>query len=451
MCGLFGVINFKPKRINKPMLNVLGITNDMRGGDSCGLFIDGDVEYGFGKTAKYIDFLYESSLLKEKDYARIILGHCRKASVGGVTLDKAQPTVHRNENGDIDFVVIHNGTIRNHDELAKKYIPEVNTFTWSDSQIMTAIFYKCGYDVLQEYTGGSVFVIADYRGEEPKVMVFQGVSKEKTYDTKPKEERPFFYTRLGDSYVFCSVWHYLVPFAPGDEHQCYIVPENTLIELTQEEIKPIKKYDRSDKVQDPYVYKNPTTGTCHTTVTGTHTTTTNKSTLQLNTVMSPAPGTMVYDCSTDKYKFGNEIAHGTFSLDITGIAKVAENVPKYYFWEGVILYNNLCYDFLISVMQKKNMTSNELLAQHPDLVHYLSPYPWHNPKEAYYDMMINYTYWNNTPYSGELVRIFDLYKRVYKSGKQVGQDLFAGFLQGHDAFPESNGVNFETIEKFFLK
>lgn len=451
MCGLFGVINFKPKRINKPMLNVLGITNDMRGGDSCGLFIDGDVEYGFGKTAKYIDFLYESSLLKEKDYARIILGHCRKASVGGVTLDKAQPTVHRNENGDIDFVVIHNGTIRNHTELAKKYLPNVNTINWSDSQIMTSIFYTHGYDVLKEYTGGSVFLIADYRDVEPKVLVFQGSSKEHYYDTKIKEERPFYFTRLGDSYIFCSIWHYLMPFAPGDNHECFVVPINTLVELTPKELVAIKKYDRSNMVQNETTYRNPTTGTS--TTQGTTTTTTTGSTaltLSLNTVMSPSPSAITYNVNKDKYVIGDNIVHGEVGASVTGLLYSATNTTIYYFWQGIILYNKKCYDILQALMTKKNMTAEELLKNYPDLVHYLGPYPWHNEKEPYYDLMINYTYWNSVPFNGDVLRVFDLYKRNYKSGKQMGADLFAGFLEGQSKFPVNKEIDYSKIEKIFL-
>ena len=452
MCGLFGIINFKPKHINKPMLNVLGITNDTRGGDSCGLFIDGEVEYGFGKTAKYLDFMFESKLLQEKDTARIVLGHCRKASVGGVTLDKAQPTVHRTEDGTIDFVVLHNGTIRNHDELAKKYIPEINTFTWSDSQIMTAIFYNCGYDVLQEYTGGSVFVIADYRGEEPKVMVFQGHSKDKSYDTKTTEERPFYYTRLGQSYVFCSIWVYLAAYAPGKDHACYCVPGNTLVELTNNGLKVIEKYDRSDKVQSEYAYKYPTTGSTTTTAGTVGTSIKEAASSSLNTVVLPSDNTLTYNCVLDKYLIGKQTpAHGQYEATFTG--KVDVKFPEmntYYFWEGVILYNEECFNTLLEIMNKKNMNSSDLLQQYPDLVHFLGPYPWHNCKETFYDMMINRTYWNKIPFTGKVVRIFDLYERSYNAGKQVGQDLFKGYCAGKTAFPKIN-IDLEAIRKTFLK
>ena len=46
MCGIFGIINTKKTKLDKKCFNVLGINNDSRGGDSCGIFIDGEVEYG---------------------------------------------------------------------------------------------------------------------------------------------------------------------------------------------------------------------------------------------------------------------------------------------------------------------------------------------------------------------------------------------------------------------
>ena len=47
MCGIFGHISLeKKKKFNFPLFATLGIHNDTRGGDSCGIFIDGKSEYG---------------------------------------------------------------------------------------------------------------------------------------------------------------------------------------------------------------------------------------------------------------------------------------------------------------------------------------------------------------------------------------------------------------------
>ena len=176
MCGIFGIINRKPAKFDRRTFNILGYANDARGGDSCGIFIDGKYEYGTGTKKYYQDFYDTSELLKSVNKVSIALGHDRKASVGAVNESTAQPVIIK-ENDKPVFVVLHNGTIRNYYTLAKKYIPDVNTAGMTDSQIMAHIFYYKGYDVLAEYEGGSVFFIVDYREDKPKILFFKGVSK----------------------------------------------------------------------------------------------------------------------------------------------------------------------------------------------------------------------------------------------------------------------------------
>ena len=62
-CGIFGIINKKPTRFNKTAFNILGINNDSRGGDSCGIFIDGEVEYGVNDKKLYSSFFKKSNLI----------------------------------------------------------------------------------------------------------------------------------------------------------------------------------------------------------------------------------------------------------------------------------------------------------------------------------------------------------------------------------------------------
>ena len=49
MCGIFGIINKVEAPFDYSTFCVLGINNDSRGGDSCGVFIDQEVEYGVDK------------------------------------------------------------------------------------------------------------------------------------------------------------------------------------------------------------------------------------------------------------------------------------------------------------------------------------------------------------------------------------------------------------------
>ena len=66
MCGLFGIISRKKKAFDYSTFSVLGVNNDSRGGDSCGIFIDGEYEYGVRDNKLFQDFFTESKILKKK-------------------------------------------------------------------------------------------------------------------------------------------------------------------------------------------------------------------------------------------------------------------------------------------------------------------------------------------------------------------------------------------------
>jgi hypothetical protein len=83
----------------------------------------------------------------------VALGHCRKASVGKVSIETAQPVVIENENGDVDYVLIHNGTIYNYRELAQKYIPDMNIAEPQKWTLSTVDFVK------QEGKARSVYIL----------------------------------------------------------------------------------------------------------------------------------------------------------------------------------------------------------------------------------------------------------------------------------------------------
>jgi glucosamine 6-phosphate synthetase-like amidotransferase/phosphosugar isomerase protein len=155
MCGLYGIINNGPKPFRKDIFTVLGITNDRRGGDSCGVFIDDRVEYGIDQRALFENFFWDCDLLNNTEVCEIALGHDRKASIGGITVEKAHPILIKNDEGKIEFVLIHNGTIHNYEELAKEYIPDIDCSKMSDSQVLALILYHKGFEVLDKYNGGT--------------------------------------------------------------------------------------------------------------------------------------------------------------------------------------------------------------------------------------------------------------------------------------------------------
>lgn len=249
MCGLFGIISKEKVNVDKRVIATLGMLNDTRGGDACGLFIDGQIEYGTeGDNVKFYNFFQQSKLFKEAKKANVVLGHCRKASVGGKSADKAQPIVIR-EGDEIKFVLLHNGTIKNYADLAKKYIPDEDITGLSDTQIMAKIFYLAGYDCLGEYNGGAVFVIADYRGETPEIRLWCGWSKDYSYSKEITPERPLFITLFSNRLAFSSIKEGLDCLYP--DMKTLSIKPNTLCKFEDGRLLIDREFDRSNCIQTP--------------------------------------------------------------------------------------------------------------------------------------------------------------------------------------------------------
>ena len=66
MCGIFAWAGENVKHFNKAKFDILGIFNDSRGGDSCGVSTDGEIYYGvLTGMKKYSQFIVEKEVIKE--------------------------------------------------------------------------------------------------------------------------------------------------------------------------------------------------------------------------------------------------------------------------------------------------------------------------------------------------------------------------------------------------
>ncbi len=248
MCGLFGYINVrKQTKVNKAIYHTLGMVNDARGGDSIGYFIDNYVYKGIDKDATSYSQLYSEELDAALDKpVNIALGHCRKTSVGSTTLAAAQPVVVADDEGNVELVMLHNGTLINYKELAKKYLGEIPDY-FTDSYIMAHIVNKHGFDVLGEYKGAGAFVFVDYKKGYPAVYFFKGSSILKSADKEASEERPLFYhynPNTGGLYYssICKILETTTFNLPTD---VFGFASNTLYLMTKNGLKTVKSYDRS--------------------------------------------------------------------------------------------------------------------------------------------------------------------------------------------------------------
>ena len=231
MCGICGHVG---NNFNKQKLNILGLYNDTRGGDSCGLFVNNDgvnsVHYGHDKTKFYKNFV-ELGGLKDinLESPNFVLLHCRKASVGGIGLVQAQPVVLRDENNEVVFTMIHNGTLVNYKELAIKYGVDF-AFTETDSQIFCKTVFKAGYNVLSEYDGAGAFVFWDKRDGNDTIKVFKGASLFYEDDAAIYIERPLFCIKEKNSFWFSSIEESL-EFINDTDAKVTNVQSNTLLTI----------------------------------------------------------------------------------------------------------------------------------------------------------------------------------------------------------------------------
>lgn len=381
MCGIAGIINKTPRAFDYGTFCTLGIANDTRGGDSCGVFIDGRYEYGTGENKLFANYFQESKLLDETKRSTIALVHCRKASVGAISAETAQPVVIK-EGDKIVFVVMHNGTIHNYEALAKKYIPEIDIKGMTDSQVMARIFYYKGYDVLSEYNGGAVFAIVDYREKAPKVLLFKGASKRTSYSKEQEEERPLYYCidKSKRELVFSSIWTYLM--ALRKECTVYTMRTNELVEFTGTALAIVSKIDRSKMQQNKEIVStipiygrdsiSKATDYCKRKFYG-------YDWDEMDDLYDDFEYGQVYDSyiSVDLirnlYSYKGKKVHGKLSLNDYG--RVGGRLMKgcdVWFFNGVALKNKTCFKFLTVLEKESKLSRTDFSDKFENVIRFLS-------------------------------------------------------------------------------
>lgn len=366
MCGIWGIVNSRAREFDYSTFCTLGIANDSRGGDSCGIFIDGYYEYGVKGNDKFFQcyFLGGNYLTKLKN-STIAFGHCRKASVGKIDETTAQPVIITNEAGKVEYVLMHNGTIKNYKKLATKYIPDIDITDMTDSQVMARIFYYTGYKVLSEYIGGAVFAIADYRGKKPKVLLFKGSSKKDKYSKEVTEERPLYYCidPSKRELIFSSISSYM--FAVRPNLDIYILNPNIIFEFNGKDLEIVEEVSRENATQEEDI---------------------------VSTIYSKNnyyksfgiwdDGDYLYDnfITTNQvdntyYGKGKKL-HGRVYLSKYGVLldKMSKTsiCKEIYFWNGVALKNVACFRFLAVLKEKSKLEGKEFNEKFNNLIRFLS-------------------------------------------------------------------------------
>lgn len=354
MCGIGGIISASPKPFNYTAFCALGVTNDVRGGDSCGVFIDGKYYYGIKEKRYFADAFKDIEILNTTEESQIALVHCRKASVGVIDHSTAQPVIIA-PNNKVEFVLLHNGTIYNYEDLAKKYIPNIDIKGMTDSQVMAQIIYYKGFDVLEEYIGSAAMVIVDYRSGKPETFLYHGKSKDYSYSVKEEEERPLYFLidNENETLYFSSIYPILETFIR--DRVAYVIPYNTVCRFDADSIRGVQKIDRSKCTQKKaYVAKANSYYDYG-------------STEYWNDYI-------VCKSADNTYTINSKPIHGKKFLSAFGRVEDKKLASNYecYFFEGKLLANQKTFTFLHSLATKLKLSTFEFANKYPILVTYLS-------------------------------------------------------------------------------
>lgn len=259
-CGIFGQASNKPESLDVNAVHILGIYNIERGKMSCGLTWDGDIQYGLGVDKLYTDFIVDRQVKPSK--IPIMFGHTRQPSYGmGITIDNAHPFGfgESQDKKSFEMIFCHNGTLKNHKELANKYNIALTDTTSKisssgvitsetrekiDSEILGEILYKTKtFHVLSEYIGAAALVWT-WIDEPNKVYLWSGASKTTQFSTYlPEiEERPLnVYSKNKNNMFFSSLSDSLVVLG-ADNKEDLQIDYNTVYVVTNGDFKSAKKH-----------------------------------------------------------------------------------------------------------------------------------------------------------------------------------------------------------------
>ena len=223
---------------------------------------------------------------------------------------------------------------------------------------MANIFYYAGYDVLDEYNGGSVFAIVDYREASPKVLLFKGASKKHSYSKKIEAERPLYFCIDKDKgeMVFSSIGIYLL--ALRKDCITYPVKENELLEFNGSDLVTIKKYSRENCTQikettmiQPYYTYNPYYSRWDD--------------------FSFYDNSLSYNLLDNTYSYKGDHAQGKLCINKFGYVVQNKGVDVWFF-NGVAMKDSNCFKFLAGLRKESKLSDSEFSKKFENVIRFLS-------------------------------------------------------------------------------
>lgn len=230
-CGLFGG-SFNTKIDGKILWRIksLGLFNQTRGSDSCGIWNGDKLIKGVGENKKFYDFVVNKGIPTGNGENNIFIGHTRQSTMGAHTEKNAHPFLIEDK-----MIFAHNGRVENYiDNGELKYLwaycreNGINpTPIDVDSEGLGHLLLKNGVKILEKYKGYAALMF-QYLDKPGTLCVYHGASKEFTSDDKPKEERPLFYMETPEGMYFSSMKEALLFIKEEGDKEPEILPHNVV-------------------------------------------------------------------------------------------------------------------------------------------------------------------------------------------------------------------------------
>ena len=264
MCGIFGAISGR----GAPDLNIiktLGILNQERGEDSCGISYGHNLVKGVDKEAKWVNFIKKQKIeFKSSDH--VVIGHVRKKTQGIASINNAHPfkiPVHHPDKTIKDYCLTgaHNGNITNWRDLCKeKGLDPLNYDV--DSQAAFALIAKSfragNYEFFRKYVGKAALVWTF--SDEDALYFFHGKSIDNNSSHNPSvtEERPLHYwVDVKKNVTYFSSEAGPLEAIATDNTEIVEVPFNQILRVTASTIEVIAEIPRdTESYQFFYEYAN---------------------------------------------------------------------------------------------------------------------------------------------------------------------------------------------------
>jgi len=201
------------KNLAYAKMKLLGAYNQERGGDGCGMLLNGQVYKGWRSyqepkkdTQLFKDFISDPEIKALKYEGGVIIIHSRKGTIGGNSKNECHPFELKNgADPRLNMTIVHNGTISNMYKLCQKY--DVPFEDWKvDSHGLAMIMAKSGLEVLKDYEGYAALVW-NLEGEPNSLFIYHGLYCEYTTDTieDSLEERPMYVLETPEGMYFSSM------------------------------------------------------------------------------------------------------------------------------------------------------------------------------------------------------------------------------------------------------